>query len=692
MISTAPAFASTSRSQRTTMSRPSVASLLAQLNPEQREAVLATEGPVLVLAGAGSGKTRVITVRMAHLLDKGVPASRILAVTFTNKAAHEMKERVRSLLDPSLVEGLTVSTFHSLGLWMIRKSTAWLGIPADCSVIDDSDRDALLRQVREELGISDRDLTGDEVESFLMQVKGCGVHPDKYASSFGYKKASLLRRFLANYDERLRIAHCLDFDDLILLPVRLLEGNPEVATFFGGLWEYVMVDEYQDTNWLQFRLIQQLASRGNVCVVGDDDQSIYGWRGARVENILEFDRHFSGCKVVKLTRNYRSEQNILQLANAVISQNKKRRSKELWTANAQSVPAVKMFFESQQEEAEKVADEVRTLMGVGVRPAQMAVLYRTRGQSRYFQEAFRLKSVPYRVIGSFDFFERKEIRDILAYLRLAHNPRNEPAFRRVVNVPARGVGLVTLRKLNSYHNKARSLPDAVRAWLEAEGDTVQVRTRRSLADFVGGLDAFQQQARAATGPAVGELARALLVRFGLKDDLLTRGPGPVRAMHMFLSIIDRFFEQNKTAGLSLFLEKMALDQKEADHNPEDGKDPNLTLMTIHAAKGLEFEAVFLVGMVEGLFPHFRSVSDAAGIEEERRLFYVALTRAKKHLYISNFRHREERGEVRPSRPSRFLKELPRDLLTTARATPADFLSKTDLRASLDELEKKLFGK
>jgi DNA helicase II / ATP-dependent DNA helicase PcrA len=674
------------------MPRPSVASLLAQLNPEQREAALTTQGPVLVLAGAGSGKTRVITVRMAHLLDQGVPASKILAVTFTNKAAREMKERIRSLMDPSLVEGLTVSTFHSLGLWMVRKSRAWLEMPHNCSVIDESDRDSLLRQVRQELSISDKDLSGDELDSFLMQVKGCGVQADKYASSFGYKKATLLRQFLANYNERLRIAHCLDFDDLILLPVRLLEDNPEVARFYSGIWDYVMVDEYQDTNWLQFRLIQQLVSaHSNLCVVGDDDQSIYGWRGARVENILEFDRHFAGCKVVKLTRNYRSEQNILELANAVISKNKKRRPKELWTDSPATESAKKFFFESQQEEAEKIADEVRTLMGRGIRPVDMAVLYRTRGQSRYFQEAFRLKGVPYKVVGSFDFFERKEIRDLLAYLRLAHNPRNEAAFRRVVNVPARGVGLVTLRKLDSYHNKGRSLPEAVRAFLSQEGQSLQVRTRRPLTDFVDGLDGLHSRADEARGMQVCELTRDLLVRFGLKDDLMLKGQGPLRAMHMFLSIMERFFTTNPRSGLEDFLEKMALDQKESDHNPEDGEDPNLTLMTIHAAKGLEFEAVFLVGMVEGLFPHFRSITDAASIEEERRLFYVALTRAKKRLYISNFRHREERGEVRPSRPSRFLKELPRNLLSTSRAKPEAYMSKDDLRAKLDALEKDLFG-
>jgi DNA helicase-2/ATP-dependent DNA helicase PcrA len=660
--------------------------LLATLNPEQRLAVETTDGPVLVLAGAGSGKTRVITVRIAYLVSRGVPANRILAVTFTNKAAAEMRERIGRLLPEGAAEGLLVSTFHSFGLWMLRKSAAWLPRLAGASIIDESDREAMLTQIRQELAITDKDLTADEIAAFLMQVKGCGAKPDVVASSHGYKKATLLRQFLQNYQERLALSRCLDFDDLILKPVELLESKPDVRRFFGSLFHYVMVDEYQDTNWLQFRLLQLLCGeKPNLCVVGDDDQSIYGWRGARVENILEFDRHFPGCRVVKLTRNYRSEKNILQLANAVIAKNVRRHGKELWTENDKQVPVRKLLFDNQQEEATRIGQAVRTFIGGGLTAGKIAVLYRTRGQARILQEAFRVLGIPYKVIGSFDFFERKEVRDILAYLRLAVNPRSEASFRRIINYPTRGVGLATLKRIEECRGPDMTLLEATRVVASQAGDGAAARSRRALADFVSTIERFHAAFASERGEAVADRVLEYLTETGVREDLTVRGPSSARALQVILAMLTRCLTERYVRSLAEFLERVALDEKEADFNPEGEAAETTTLMTVHAAKGLEFDAVFVAGLVEGLFPHFRSVNDAGGLEEERRLFYVALTRSRKHLVLSHFRFREERGEVRPCRPSRFLSELPQDLLSSDERFANAPVSKEALIASLDAL-------
>lgn len=667
--------------------------LLAGLNPEQRVAVESMSGPVLVLAGAGSGKTRVITVRIAYLLSQGVPPSRILAVTFTNKAANEMRQRISTMVRPDWAKSLTISTFHSFGLALIRKYGRALGVPPNASVIDESDRDALLKQVRQELHLSDTDLSYDDVDAYLMQVKGCGAEPGALAASFGYKKATLLRQFHNNYESRLRLARVLDFDDLIHMPANLLATNAEVRESVVATYDHIMVDEYQDTNWLQFRLLQLLAGENpNICVVGDDDQSIYGWRGARVENILEFDRHFPGCEIVKLTRNYRSEENILKLANAVIAQNSRRRSKELWTENRDEIPARKLFYESQAEEAEGIGDELLALTGRGVKTSDIAVLYRTRGQSKFFQESLRIRGLPYRVVGSFDFFERREVRDILAYWRLMVNPANEAAFRRIVNYPARGVGLATLQKIEKFHLQKMPLLVATRAFLELEGDALNVRTRRGLTGFVSSIEKCHRDLSGLAGEGLADLAEDILVKSGVKDDLILRGQGALKTMATLVSLLRRYLKEDKGNTLQGFLEKVTLDQKEADFNAEDKTDEGATLMTVHSAKGLEFEAVFVAGMVEGLFPHFRSAGEPGGVEEERRLFYVAITRARKRLYLSSFRYREERGEVRPSRPSRYLKELPEELLVKEVDKDQGFLSKDALLAGFEDFEKDLFKK
>lgn len=668
---------------------PTRAQLVAGLNKEQKEAVEATEGPVLVLAGAGSGKTRVIIHRIACLLDNGVPASEILAVTFTNKAANEMKERIQHLVGTERASGVTISTFHALGLWMARRSRRYLGLRGHVMVMDEADRHSMVRQVRLEMGATESDLSLDELEDFLMQVKGCGQVPEVYATQFGPKKKILLLRFLDQYTRRLRLAESLDFDDLILLPVNLLEGNEKVSAEYRNLFDYIMVDEYQDTNMLQFRLLKQLVDeRNNLCVVGDDDQSIYGWRGARVENILEFDRVFPGARVIKLTRNYRSERNILQLANALISQNTVRREKELWTESANEVPALRLRYENPLEEARDVAERVREMTGSeGIPAREIAVLYRTKGQSKQLQETFRIAGIPYRVVGSYDFFERKEVRDILAYLRLACNPHDQASFRRVVNYPARGIGLVTLEKLEAWRENQRSAYLATRAFLDKEGGTIAVRTRRALQRFVDLIRSSQEQAREIKGNALLAFYDRFLDDAGVRDDLIVRGTGTFKVLAGVRALLERGLDAGAFSTLQGFLERITMEQRESDYSKGEGPENLVTLMTVHASKGLEFQAVYIVGMVEGLFPHFRSVGDPAGLEEERRLFYVAITRARKNLFLSSYRQKEERGELRPARTSRFLKELPGDLLSSKRAIDSEMVSRDQLLAAFDDFEK-----
>jgi len=661
------------------------------LNPEQRRAVETIQGPVLVLAGAGSGKTRVITHRIGHLLATGVQPERILAVTFTNKAASEMKERLRTLVSPERAVAVKVSTFHSFGLWLVRRFARQLGLSPSSQVIDEGDRNALIGQVRQELNMAETDLTSDEWRGFLMQVKGCGRPAEEVAQELGYVKRSLVLSLLDHYNRRLALGHQLDFDDLVLLGVRLLDAQPDIRRSCQELFDYILVDEYQDTNFLQFRLLQCLVdARCNLCVVGDDDQSIYGWRGARVENILEFDRHFPGASVIKLTRNYRSEKSILDLANAIISRNQHRREKELWTSQASSIPVRTVAFEMDRDEAFGLVSEIRSFRSEGVPEEQMAVLYRTKGQSKVFQEIFRLEGIPYRVVGSFDFFERKEVRDFLAYLRIVTNPRDDMAFLRVANYPLRGLGTTTLQRIRQERGESGCLLGSARELLTHSGTGWNQKVRRGLGEFVALVDDLHEALKRATPGDMTRLVRQMLHRSGMWDDLTARGPGSVAAVQSLLALMEQGLTRGTFQSVQDFLERVTLQQNEADFSSGEETSGKVTLMTVHSAKGLEFQVVFVVGLVDGLFPHARSVEES-GIEEERRLFYVALTRARRHLTLSWFRHREERGEMCRWQPSRFLGEIPEGLVedqTLKRNRP---LTREEAIARFEAFDKRLKG-
>jgi len=660
---------------------------LSGLNDEQRRAVTTTRGPVLVLAGAGSGKTRVITHRIAHLLDQGVGPREILAVTFTNKAATEMKERVGRLIREDGLSDPWISTFHSFGLGVLRRDAGTLGLSPRSTILDEEDRAQLIRQVMQEhTGHVDADLR-DAFNAFLQDVKGGGRPGMEAARDAGPVRGKLLLRLFRDYQARLGMQRSWDFDDLLLLPVQLLEENADARERWAGRFRYIMVDEYQDTNLLQVRLLGLLASRwGNLCVVGDDDQSIYRWRGARVENILEFEDRFPDTTVVKLTRNYRSTREILGLANGLIRHNVKRHDKDLWTDRAGRLNVELTHLPSQEKEAEHIAEEVSRLVGDGVAPADVAVLYRTRSQARLFEEYFTLYDIPYRVVGSFDFFRRREVRDALAYWKLAVNPADDTSFLRVVNTPARGVGTRTLERLAEVKDRqGGSLWEALAAILE-EPAALQPRTVRELRRFHDVLGRAVAGLADATPETVGAHASDLLAESGFRDRLAREKPAGWQAVESLLGMLRRAVEQGKAATLREFLEIVALEAREKEKSTASRETGGLaSLITLHAAKGLEFPHVYIAGLVDGLLPHVRSMDRAEDLEEERRLLYVGITRARTRLALSHFGIRKRLRDTIHCIPSRFLEELPAALVERTASKAQKKLDEEEFADALDSL-------
>ncbi|MGZ6124038.1 MAG: ATP-dependent helicase [Myxococcales bacterium] len=650
---------------------------LSLLNPQQRQAVVQTEGPVLVLAGAGSGKTRVIAHRVVHLLEKGVPASAILAVTFTNKAAGEMKERVVQFAGGSAeARRVTVSTFHAFGARIVREQHGKLGLPARFAILDSGDQAALVKRLLRDLKVDDKRFDVARLLSILSRLRTGGApgHPDdEYELCAG--------ELLARYELGLRATGAVDFDDLLLLPLALFEQDPEALQKYQGRYRYLLVDEYQDTNDAQLRLLQHLAGlRRNLCVVGDDDQSIYAWRGAQVRHIVEFDRKFPGCVEIFLTQNYRSNGNILSAANAVIGKNPGRKPKRLWT-NAGRGPNLKLVAApSEEEEAKFVADEIiRVSYEEKIPPREIAVLYRTNAQARPLEEALRLAGVRYRVVGGTSLFDRKEVRDLVAYLRAALNPRDEIALLRIVNAPARGIGDQTVARAQEL---ARARRCTVWEVFSAAPPELAHAAER-IAAFVRLMAGYGERL---ARKGFSEAARALVDEVGLFEEA-RRGaqslPAQARKVEALESLLRQLIDYEKreeqraaeaalegaddepfAKGLAGYLARLALDSKEADGDAGDA----VTLMTLHGAKGLEWRCVILCGMEEGLLPHSgRGFDDAPAdgalnLEEERRLCYVGLTRARERLVLTRAAERLRRGKPIPRTPSRFLDDLPADLV------------------------------
>ena len=643
-----------------------MADLLDQLNPQQREAVEHSEGPVLVLAGAGSGKTRVITYRIAYLISaRGVPPQEILAVTFTNKAADQMKERVAALLAESLETWPHISTFHSFCVRVLRQDIARLS-PSESgqryssgfSIYDEDDQLRMVRRASEELGLGERIISPRAALSEISHAKNRGQTPtDIYGRSKDEGDERLAQVF-RRYEEKLREANALDFDDLLLRTVELFYQVPEVTARYNRLFRHVLVDEYQDTNRAQYQLIRQLTlEHQNLCAVGDEDQSIYRWRGADIENILSFERDYPAARVIRLEQNYRSTQAILDAAVAVVSRNKSRKGKTLRTDRGTGARLGLYEAADAEDEAAFVAASIARSAGAD-EAGTGGVLYRTNAQSRRLEEALSAQAVTYRMVGSFSFYERAEIRDTLAYARLAVNPHDTAALLRIINTPPRGIGETTVRALQeTAKQNSVKLGEALAQELDA--NRLPARALKALEAFRGILQALEAD-RAEL--SVGRFFKSVLERSGLaaalREEATPEAEGRLENLEELVNAAADAEQRGQT--LEQFLDRAAL-VSDADGYDETAR---VTLMTLHSAKGLEFSTVYLVGMEEGLFPHKRSLADDAELEEERRLCYVGMTRARDRLIFSRARFRrsfarEAREEVRPSR---FLSEVPGELI------------------------------
>ncbi len=628
---------------------------LAHLNEPQRAAVEQTEGPLLVLAGAGSGKTRVLTWRIAHLLDQGVCHPwQILALTFTNKAAGEMKDRVRELIGPAADE-LWIGTFHSVFAKILRREIEVLGYSRNFVIYDAEDQLKLIKSVMLELGYDPGELKPKLVRRRITDAKNSHQSPDKFAElNSGYLDEKV-HEIYVHYERQLKQNNALDFDDLLLKPLEVMQAAPERLQFYQERFRYILIDEYQDTNRVQYKVIHELAARyRNICVVGDDDQSIYSWRGADIRNILEFERDYQGCRVIKLEQNYRSTGNILKTAQAVIERNAHRHPKLLWTANDTGERVVLTVARDEIDEARRIYERIRRARGEGVPLREMAVLYRTNAQSRALEDVMRSNDIPYAIVGGVKFYERREIKDLLAYCKLLINPRDDVAFRRVVNYPRRGVGAVTLQRLEEA---ARDRECSLCEVLEDADLLKEMRAvvRNRLHDFNLLLESLRE-GMAEQSP--GDLLQELLEELDLLEELRREGPeGEDRIANVqeLKAALDDYYEETGES-LQSFLERSAL---VAAVDNWDSADDRIVLMTVHSAKGLEFDLVFIAGLEEGLFPIQRP-DDPQAAEEERRLFYVAVTRARKQLYLLRARSRRLWSGRRSCYASSFLDGLPAD--------------------------------
>ena len=654
--------------------------LLSQLNDQQREAVLATEGPLLILAGAGSGKTRVIAHRIAYLIaDKNVPSWNILAVTFTNKAAEEMRLRVQRLLHERERSSLPlVSTFHSLCVRILRQDIEKLNdkYTRTFTIYDQDDSLRLIRQCIKELGYDDKYLGQRATQSAISSAKNRGEDTEAFAARAEYvdERRAAMARVYKMYEERLHANNALDFDDLLIKTVRLLRDVGEVREKYNNKFRYILVDEYQDTNSLQFSLISLLTQKQqNICVVGDEDQSIYKWRGADISNILNFEKHFANTKTIRLEQNYRSTQTILDVAGAVVKHNLERKGKNLWTSNPRGGRVG--YYQALDAEAEarwvagKILEHRRDEFDL-----RAAVLYRTNSQSRVFEEAMRRAGLAYNIIGGFSFYERMEVRDIIAYLKLALNPNDTIALQRVINSPPRGIGKQTLDEMERRAKAAELSPWETIALIVEKPENLGSRAVSALRNFrkivvrlgqmAGVNDEVGDEAQGSlpeSSSPVSDVVRAAILDTGyeawLRGEKTDEAESRLENLQELVNAAVDYDEQG-LEGLREFIDHSALVSDQDQYK----RDAPVTLMTIHSAKGLEFPLVFIAGMEDGLFPHSRSATDPAELEEERRLAYVAMTRAERFLYVTHAMKRRVYGEELASEPSQFLNEMPIDML------------------------------
>jgi DNA helicase-2/ATP-dependent DNA helicase PcrA len=630
--------------------------ILEQLNPVQVEAVTYGDGPLLVLAGAGSGKTRVLTCRIAYLIkEKRVPPYRILAITFTNKAAQEMRERVEALV-PEISRDIWICTFHAACLRILRRQEEFYGRNRDFVIYDSDDQHTVVKDCIKELNIDGEKFSPRAVAEAISQAKNQlldAVDYEKYAFDPFNK---VVNRVYHLYQEKLRRNNAVDFDDLIFLTVRLFREYPQVLSYYQNRFQHILVDEYQDTNRAQYVFVNMLAgSHRNLFVVGDPDQGIYSWRGADIKNILSFESDYPEAAVKKLEQNYRSTKQILEAANSIIRYNENRKDKLLWTEADSGDGLVDGFCDNELAEADYLAGEISYLRESENRPYHdFAVLYRTHAQSRVIEENFVRAGIPYTIIGGLKFYARKEIKDILAYLKLILNHRDTVGLARIINMPRRGIGQVSFSKIMSFAEKHEITPvEALERSAEIDGLSAKIRSAgRDLGLLIMGLTEKSPDA------AVTDLAREVMEKTGYREALLSENTVESRTrlenMDEFLSGTMEFDNKAEEKGLRSFLENIAL---VTDLDKYDVESDQVTLMTLHSAKGLEFPVVFLTGLEEGVFPHSRSLMEPGELEEERRLCYVGVTRAKERLYLTHCRERTLFGARRANKTSRFLREM-----------------------------------
>lgn len=639
--------------------------LLAGLNKEQQEAVKHTDGPLLIMAGAGSGKTRVLTHRIAYLMgEKDVAAQNILAITFTNKAAREMKSRVSQLVGPQGYY-MWVSTFHSMCVRILRRDIEKIGYSNNFTILDSSDQLSAVKQVLRNLNI---DMKQFEPRAMLNKISGLKnelITPQEYSDKAGNFYDRQVSQVYVAYQKMLKKNQSLDFDDLIMETIHLFKRVPEVLEYYQRRFQYIHVDEYQDTNHAQYFLVRQLASRfQNLCVVGDSDQSIYRWRGANIENILSFEKDYPSTRTIFLEQNYRSTKSILDAANTVIANNPGRKPKKLWTENVDGQRLNYFQGATEQDEALFITDKVQELTrSEGYSPSDVAVLYRTNAQSRAVEDALMKSAIDYQMVGGTKFYDRKEIKDMIAYLRLIINPEDDLSFERVVNEPKRGIGKTTIEKLRSY-----AMENDISFYMavqEVDFTGVSKRAANSLSEFGQLVRTLSQQQEFLTAT---DMVEAVLLRSGyqetLENERSIEAQSRLENLEEFMTVTKDFEAKNEDdQTLMAFLTDLAL---VADIDKVDEEDPDhkekITLMTLHAAKGLEFPVVFLIGMEENVFPHSRSMMDEEEMEEERRLAYVGITRAEQQLYLTHAKMRTLYGRTNMNPMSRFINEIPEDLV------------------------------
>ena len=655
--------------------------LLEGLNPQQKEAVLHTEGPLLVLAGAGSGKTRVITHRIAYLIqEKGVAPWSILSLTFTNKAAREMRDRIEALIGARVLD-IWSGTFHSCCVRILRREIERIGFNRDFVIYDTGDQETLIKDCLQRLGYNDRNFPPKQVLAYIGRAKDELISPEAYSINAAYDfRMRKISDIYTLYQKKLKANNALDFDDILLHTLNIFDKNPDVLAYYQDKFKYILVDEYQDTNTAQYMLVSMLAKKHrNICVVGDDDQSIYGWRGANMQNILDFEKHFHGCRVIKLEQNYRSTERILDAANNVIKNNYGRKPKLLWTKNLTGEPVYVYKAFDERDEADFTAGMVRNAVARGDNNyGDFAVLYRINAQSRVFEDSFMKMGIPYRIIGAHKFYDRKEIKDIIAYLRVVNNPHDDISLKRIVNVPRRGIGKVTLDRAEqlAYDNgvsiysillEASKLSELTRASAKIKSFTDMLVKLRSLAEY---LD-------------LTELIKSVIDQSGIIKELeqedTIEAKTRIENIREFQSVVLDFVRnsEEEDPGLNDFLAHVSLI---ADVDTMADEQDRVVLMTMHSAKGLEFPIVFLAGMEEGVFPSYRSIGEESEMEEERRLCYVGITRAREKLFLTFTKSRTLFGNTTYNRQSRFIDEIPEDLLK--HISENGDLIKSDVRKSV----------